>query len=462
MQQLLNQLYQFRPCHSYPSRPRGMVLRLSTLGFAILGGISLDPVSAQTETGRQVSPPFEIIYAGRGTAVEAAKGNAASVPTALTDSGSPEQASGTTSGSGTKPLPAQQVSRVHQLTTRLVAESRDAWMRGLMDQPSYAAWLDIAATAQLRIAQHQGDQSRVVQTLREHVVLWSEAAEQLERFNQPASHGWLADLTHARVMELRAKLRFSIAMGHGLSDQDQQVYAELVSQHQELRRQDYETGTGTAASVLSAASLVDERLVIPGKEESGTGDQPSTSVASFRIDRPVALKAAIDQIRQPVYLDAYPLAVATRDVADDGSAIDSASQFVRFLETPADNRRSQGFLTQLDQNAEEMSARQFASHRTGTATAGGMLQRWWMHESLAAAVMEGESDSTFQESQTGRLRQIHQLAVSMQDRRGRNSADVTAAETLWEFRQLNIEPFAGRQSNVAAATSNATPRRGSR
>jgi hypothetical protein len=125
---------------------------------------------------------------------------------------------------------------------------------------------------------------------------------------------------------------------------------------------------------------------------------------------------------------------------------------VRFLETPADDRDSKSFLTQLDQNAEETSARQFARHRLGTATAGGMLQRWWMHESLAESVTEEVRDSTFQESQTGRLRQIHQLAVSMRDRRGRNSADVIAAETLWAFRQLKLEPVADRPPNVGAAS----------
>ena len=438
-----------------------MVLRLSALGFAILGGMSPGSASAQTESGRQVNPPFEIIYAGRASAAKERETagdslqDAVSAPVSSSGSGSPEQSLQTgdsTTHSGTKPLPAETVARMRQLTRRLVAESRDAWMRGLMDQSSYAAWLDIAATAQLRIAQHQGDQSRVVQTLREQVVHWSEAAEQLERFDQPAAHGWQADLTHARVMELRAKFRYGIATDRGPGDRDQQVYAALVSRHLELRRQDYETGTGTAAGVMAAARLVDERLEMPGKEESDSSNKPSVPVASFQFDRPVALRMAIERIRQPVYLAAYPLAVSTRDLAADRSAMRDASQFVRFLETPADDRDSEMFLTQLDQNAEETSARQFARHRLGTATAGGMLQRWWMHESLAESVTEEVRDSTFQESQTGRLRQIHQLAVSMRDRRGRNSADVIAAETLWAFRQLKLEPVADRPPNVGAAS----------
>lgn len=435
-----------------------MILRLSALGLVFLGWMTPDPASAQTESGRQVNPPFEIIYAGRASAAQSATEDAASVPVSASGSDSSAesvQTSGTTTDSGTRPLPAEQVARVRQLTTRLVAESRDAWMRGLMDQPSYEAWLEIAATAQLRVAQHQGDQSQVVQTLREQVYHWSEAAETLEQFDQPAAEGWLADLTHARVMTLRAKLRYSVATDRRHSDHDQQVYAELVSRHMELRRQDYETGTGTAAGVLAAARLVDERLVVPEEVKAGSGDRPSVPVASFQVDRPVALRRAIDQIQQPVYLEAYPLAVSPRDLVVDRSAMQDASQFVSFLETSADDRDAERFLTQLDQNAEEASARQFARYRTGTATTGGMLQRWWMHESLAASAMEDASNSQFLKSQTGRLRQIHQLAVSMRDLRGRNSADVTAAETLWAFRQLNLEPTAGRQQSVAVATSDA-------
>lgn len=343
------------------------------------------------------------------------------------------------------PLPDRTVSRLDYQAARLVSQSRDAWLRGLMDQASYAAWLDIAVTTQLRVANHQGDDSRVLNILRSQVALWTEAADQLEAFDQPAARGWQADLAHSRVMALRAKLQYSVAAGRPLTSYDRQVYQQAAAQHLDTRLQDFQTGTGTAVSVLAAARMVDEQLESPATTSGSAGGARDVSVAMFQVDRPVAIRAALAEIRRPAHLSTYPQAISTRDLAEDRAAVRLASSFAAYVDTPSEDRAPERFLTQLDQQAAATTARQFARYETGTATPGGMLREWWLRESIGSQVAETVPDSAFASAQSQRLQGIYQVATSLQDRRGRSAADVAAVEMLLAVRQLDLAPLSGRR-----------------
>lgn len=338
------------------------------------------------------------------------------------------------------PLSKRTLSQIDRLTTRLVSQSRNAWLRGLMDQASYAAWLDVAATSQLQVATYQGDRDRALTVLREQVSLWTEAANQLEAFNQPAAQGWEADLSHSRVMALRAELRFSSAAGRKLTSYDQQAYSQLAAQHLDLRLQDFREGTGTAAAVLAAAKMVDEQIVVPQPASESTGSSAAFAVPTFQVNRPSAIRAALAEIHRPVHLETYPSAISTRDLAEDRRAVQRASTFAAFTAASEDARDSVRFLENLDQHAELIAANQFARYQTGTATPGGMLREWWSHETIAGTVDEDLSDSAFSTAQTRRLQAIHQVAVSTTDLRGRTAADVAAADMLVAMRQLDLRP----------------------
>lgn len=347
------------------------------------------------------------------------------------------------------PLPARTVSRLDYQAARLVSQSRDAWLRGLMDQASYAAWLDIAVTTQLRVAKHQGDNARVLDILRGQVALWTEAAGELEAFDQPAARGWQADLAHSRVMALRAKLQYSVAAGRPLTSDDRQIYQQAAAQHLEARLQDFQTGTGTAVSLLAAARMVDEQLVSPDQSSGSAGGTQDVSVATFQVDTPVAIRVALDEIRRPVHLATYPQAISTRDLAEDRAAVRLASSFAAYVDTPSEYRDPERFLTQLDQQAAADTARQFARYETGTATAGGMLREWWLQESIGSPLADTVPDSAFASAQSQRLQGIYQVATSLQDLSGRNAADVSAAEMLLAVRQLELVPLSGRRKASA-------------
>ncbi len=338
------------------------------------------------------------------------------------------------------PLSKRTLSQIDRLTTRLVSQSRNAWLRGLMDQASYAAWLDVAATSQLQVATYQGDRNRALTVLREQVSLWTEAANQLEAFNQPAAQGWEADLSHSRVMALRAELRYGSATGRKLTSYDQQAYSQLAAQHHDLRLQDFREGTGTAAAVLAAAKMVDEQIVVPQPASESTGSSAAFAVPTFQVNRPSAIRAALAEIHRPVHLQTYPSAISTRDLAEDRRAVQRASTFATFTAASENARDSVRFLENLDQHAEVIAANQFAGYQTGTATPGGMLREWWSQETIAGTLDEDLSDSAFSTAQTRRLQAIHQVAVSTTDLRGRNAADVAAADMLVAMRQLDLRP----------------------
>ncbi|MFT5323948.1 MAG: hypothetical protein ACI8P0_001803 [Planctomycetaceae bacterium] len=347
------------------------------------------------------------------------------------------------------PLSKRALSQIDRLTTQLVSQSRDAWMRGLMDQASYAAWLDVAATAQLRIAAHQGDRDRALIVLREQIALWTEAANQLEAFNQPAARGWEADLSHSRMMAVRAELRYRSAAGRKLTSYDKQAYSQLAAQHLDLRLQDFRTGTGTAAALLAAAKMVDEQIVAPQPASESAGSSAAFAVPTFQVDRPSAIRAALVEIQRPVHLETYPFAISTRDLAEDRRAVQRASTFAAFAAAPEDARDSDRFLSDVDQHAESIAANQFAGYQTGTATPGGMLREWWSQETIAGTLDQDLSDSAFSTAQTRRLQAIHQVAVSTSDLRGRNAADVAAAEMLVAVRQLDLRPPSDAKKNAS-------------
>lgn len=349
------------------------------------------------------------------------------------------------------PLSTRALAQIDRLTNQLVSQSRNAWRRGLMDQASYAAWLDVAATSQLQVAAHQGDRDRALIVLREQVALWTEAANQLEAFNQPAARGWEADLSHSRVMALRAELRYSSAAGRKLTSYQQRAYSQLAAQHLDLRLQDFREGTGTAASVLAAAKMVDEQIVVPEQTNGPADSGAAVAVPTFQVDRPSTIRAALAEIQRPVHLETYPFAISTRDLAEDRRAVRRASTFAAFTAASEDARNSDRFLAELDQHAESIAANQFARYQTGTATPGGMLREWWSQETIAGTLDQDLSDSTFSTAQTRRLQAIHQFAVSTSDLRGRNAADVAAAEMLIAMRQLDLRPASDAEAEEVAA-----------
>jgi hypothetical protein len=157
----------------------------------------------------------------------------------------------------------------------------------------------------------------------------------------------------------------------------------------------------------------------------------------------------LKEVLRPVHLETYPRAIAIRDLAEDRSAIRLTSTYSDYIGTPEADRNSERFLAQLDRHAGDVAARQFARFQTGTATPGGMLREWWLQESTADSLATDLRDSDFTAAQTRRLEGIHQFAMSIRDLRGRNSADVAAAEVLIAVKQYEVEPLSGRRKSAA-------------
>lgn len=430
------------------------------LSLSLLASLVSETALAQVDPGRQSNPPFEIIYAGRQAAASKPSQPVADSASAQDRVNADQKTApfskrdaAKANERGASRLDESVIAEIDAKTSRLVAQSRDAWQRGLMDNASYAAWLDIATTTQLKVARRQDDPERAIRTLKNQAAIWDEAAKRLADFDQPASRGWQADLLHAKVMSVRARLQYSVAMGRPLTDQDVRVYNRLAARHLDQRREDFHAGEGSAAAVLSAARLVDEQLVVPEADKTESPGSPAVAVPVFEVRNTTALRQALDEIHRPVFLATWPDAVTFRDHAEDQAEILRATQLVGYLETSSDRRDSTLFLKQLDQNAEAILAVQWERFQSGTATPGGMVRQWWLHESLAStANADAATNRTFAEAQKSRLAQIRNTATLLRDRRGRNSADIAAAEVLWSVEQLNLRPLTNQPDDSVASS----------
>ena len=77
-----------------------------------------------------------------------------------------------------------------------------------------------------------------------------------------------------------------------------------------------------------------------------------------------------------------------------------------------------------------------------------MLREWWLQETIAGTLDQDLSDSAFSSAQTRRLQAIQQVAGLTSDLRGRNAADVAAAEMLVAVRQLDLRPPSDAKKNT--------------
>lgn len=415
------------------SSPHVAACRVLVIASVVLAAASPAAMSAQIQIERPTKSPFEISNGSNGPASVTHLGKSANTDTEQDNAKVDVGAAAITRRPNTLSASASRdLMRINQQAMRLIMVSRDAWQRGLLDQASYAAWLDIASTARINVALRRQDRSSIRQAYREQVSLWNEAASRLQALGQPAATGLQADISHANMMALRANFQARVASGESLSRQDKAAYDSLGAQHYRLRLQDFDCGLTNTASVLSAARLIDEKLITPEPKESD--DDSTIRIASFQIERPVALQAAVEELHRTRTRASSPLTVSL--TASDKVALQRATSVMRFLDEPTDDRNDGAFLEQLGRDAQTTSGQQLANRRSRTATAGGMLRSWWQYESLAGMATQEDSRTSFQESQELRLQQIRQFALATRDLRGRNSADVAAAETIWAIRQL--------------------------
>lgn len=396
--------------------------------------VTPDGAQAQIQIGRETPPPFEIIYGGKKSDSDASRTAPKQLPATGTAaaSRSPQSTSASASGRSSR---SRQRTDLNRSADRLIEQSYDAWSRGLMDQSSFATWIEIATTARIRSATRRNDTASLTRALADQSALWSRAVARLEQLQQPASGSWEADLAHSKLMAWRSYLLQSSVSDVQLSARDTQIHTALADAHLALRLRDYRDGLATAHEVINAA-IQSDQVLSRSLSDEGTDSASRIALPRFRTTESRTLNTVLRDLEALPYLDHVPLAISLKDVKGH-SFLRVASGIANISGIDSDDSSMRAATGQLNRDADEILNAQLTRFQTGTGTPAQMIQTWWLLNSSVAQLPENSAREEFTRNHQNRLEQIHQVALSTTDTRGRNAADITAAQTLLAVSELN-------------------------
>lgn len=316
-----------------------------------------------------------------------------------------------------KPASARTVSLKPQVwqetratSRRLFDQSRDSFERGLMPLADHLDQLSLATNLNLRLA-NATNQPDVQRDWQSQLVRQLEGvAAQLERFQQPASAGWQADVFLARFGLANAQARLATMSGQReIAAAAQNRAAEFARKHWVTRLDDSSIGHASAMQIWRAASLLNKAEQQP----AGTGRE--------------VLVQAIQATDRWSFLDA-------------GIGRGDLREALQYELARVDLQESKPGTTAFDTNAQRAESLLVKLHATsmqfqskGTASLYDVASTWRerseLHSFLQSAG-DGIVPKTWQQRRESDLRSLKRLASNTADRRGRNAADATYVEVL--------------------------------
>lgn len=307
-------------------------------------------------------------------------------------------------------IPPQLWQETRATSRRLLDQSRDSFERSLMPLADHLDQLSVATNLNLRLAgatkqrDFQRDwQAQLVRQL-------EGVTAQLERFQQPASVGWQADVflarfsladAQARLAKFEDRLELAAAM--------QTRAAEFAQQHWAKRLDDSSIGHASAIQIWRATNLLNNAEGRP----AGT-DRNVLRQAIDATDRWSFLGAGIgrNDVRQAFQ---YELARVNLQESKPGTEVFAANA-----------QRAESLLVQLHETTTKFQAK-------GTASLYDVATTWRERSELHSRLQSAGDEfvpTTWKQRRESDFRDLQRLAANTTDRRGRNAADTTYVEVL--------------------------------
>jgi len=300
-----------------------------------------------------------------------------------------------------------------------------------MPVEEYAARLAVAR--RLELATIAGDNRRKRLTvLSRYAAFWSEAVDKLQRFRQPASGGWAADVLYAQMMQTAAMSAVAGEAGNdALARALTERKAEFAQRHFDRRLADLDIGRASLAQV--AESLSHLRRTAVAADVAKLSETDLTTLDS-------SLQTSARKLRTRIAsLHEEPAGVSRRD----------ALQRIRYELAMAaahgskQDRDAAGLTSNLNQAyqaAGSMFSAQQRSYPTGTASLADLTHAWRLREVTRERMREGKQDGVgkpfeLQSQLKAELDRLLILAGSLADSRGRNSADILFVSGLSALEQ---------------------------
>lgn len=305
----------------------------------------------------------------------------------------------------------------------VAAYGRSAFQRGLMPLPDYLEQSALVTLIETESADAQGAirsaaWQRQANRLRE-------ARDRLQRFGQPASEGWGADLALAEWALADAEFSLATTTEDPVALQAaSERRAMWAAEHLRRRQADAHIGAASRPAVTNAMSLVVDSRDRDGAGRSGFELEYQSELR--RVEQLTAVWAEqgagigrtdrLIEARLAVNIDSAVATDANGDVVIDRAAFDAANSQLEAL-----------FETQ----------REF--HRHGTAELFDLCRTWITWRNLHDAARR-EPDAVSPSQHAGResaLQNLGELAAATKDRRGRIAADVACVQLLTQLNAVD-------------------------
>ncbi len=175
----------------------------------------------------------------------------------------------------------EQLQQTRETALRLAAQSELSFRRGLLPLNDYLRQVSLADTLQESVSgMGVGDRQ---QTLTQNeVARYRGIVQQLERFNQPASQGWAADLALAQSYLARAEAKAAfLAKEDGALTSALNRQFESARRHAQLRRFDESLGMAAPQDVIEAFQL-ERRAELDAQPSSARVSEYETAFRAYR------------------------------------------------------------------------------------------------------------------------------------------------------------------------------------
>lgn len=321
-----------------------------------------------------------------------------------------DQASVKPASATTVNIPPQVWQETRTTSRRLFDQSRDSFERGLMPLADHLDQLSVATQLNLRLA-GATNQREVQRDWQAQLVRQLEGVTgQLERFRQPASAGWEADLLLARFSLASANAQLAkLDDKQALASQAQMQASEFARQHWAKRLDDSSVGHSSAMQIWRATSLLNSA--------EGRSAGASRSVLLQAVEATDRWSFAGAGIGRNDLREAFQYEIARVDLQDSKPGTQAFE---------ANAQQAESLLVRLHETTMQYQSK-------GTASLYDVATTWRERSELHSFLQSTGSDlvpKTWQQRRAADLRGLQRLSARTTDRRGRNAADSTYVEVL--------------------------------
>lgn len=313
-------------------------------------------------------------------------------------------------------LPQQVLTQARELEE----QSTQAFQRGLLPLTDYLEHMRTVYEVERRDAIDRQDRRALLNAAQANVARLNLAAEQLAAFRQPAAEGWEADVMLARAAAAEASGELATVNGNrSEAELAKQKFQEFAWRHLQAVEFDRRVlGLSSLPTMVTAITMA-------AGDQSGADLERKSELQRYMVLTTEQWNVA-------------GAGIGRDDAVSEARAEEAATQAKLALIT----KDMPGFASEIaraEQAALKLFSERLDYYRNGTASLSDLTQTMLLRsriQNLASSV-DGIDMQPIRTRWEQDLRELTSIADSIQDRRGRNQADVLFVNVLNQMNQAS-------------------------